>query len=97
MRTQDYNKPLDLIAYFQRGGLPDLGKPHPKAGYRWSIAGENIAKGQATPADVMRGWMKSPGHAANVLNCGFRNIGIGVAADTDGSLLWTQDFATAKK
>ena len=42
--------------------------------------GENIAKGQRTPAEVMTGWMNSPGHKANILNCGFKNIGVGVAA-----------------
>jgi uncharacterized protein YkwD len=64
------------------------------AGYRWSGAGENIAKGQRTPQDVMTSWMASPGHRANILNCGFKNIGVGVAADATGALLWTQDFAS---
>ena len=64
------------------------------AGYRWSGAGENIAKGQRTAADVMTSWMNSAGHKANILNCGFRNIGVGVAADAQGSLVWTQDFAS---
>jgi uncharacterized protein YkwD len=64
------------------------------AGYRWSGAGENIAKGQRTPAEVMTGWMNSPGHRANILNCGFKDLGVGVAADSYGSLLWTQDFAS---
>jgi uncharacterized protein YkwD len=64
------------------------------AGYRWSGAGENIAKGQRTAADVMNSWMNSAGHKANILNCGFKNIGVGVAADTQGSLVWTQNFAS---
>jgi uncharacterized protein YkwD len=64
------------------------------AGYRWSGAGENIAKGQRTPADVMTSWMNSAGHKANILNCGFKNIGVGVVADAQGSLVWTQNFAS---
>ncbi|MEV4708895.1 CAP domain-containing protein [Actinoplanes sp. NPDC049316] len=64
------------------------------AGYRWSGAGENIAKGQRTPAEVMTAWMNSSGHRANILNCGFKNIGVGVAADAQGALVWTQDFAS---
>ena len=64
------------------------------AGYRWSRAGENIAKGQRTPAEVMTAWMNSSGHKANILNCAFTNIGVGVVADSGGSLVWTQDFAT---
>jgi uncharacterized protein YkwD len=64
-----------------------------KAGYRWSGAAENIAKGQTTPASVMDSWMHSPGHRANILNCGFKNIGIGLAYQ-GRSPLWTQDFGS---
>ncbi len=64
-----------------------------RAGYRWAAAGENIAKGQGTPAEVMTSWMGSDGHRANILNCGFTGIGVGVVADPTGALLWTQDFA----
>jgi uncharacterized protein YkwD len=63
------------------------------AGYNWRSVGENIAKGQPTPAAVMRDWMNSSGHRANILNCGFRNIGIGVAY-AGRSPVWTQDFGT---
>lgn len=63
------------------------------AGYRWSGVGENIAKGQPTPAAVMTAWMNSSGHRANILNCNFRNIGIGLAYD-GRSPVWTQDFGT---
>ncbi|GAA4638386.1 hypothetical protein GCM10023196_095880 [Actinoallomurus vinaceus] len=63
------------------------------AGYRWSGWAENIAAGQQTPADVMNSWMNSPGHRANILNCGYRDIGVGVAYGSGGPW-WTQDFAT---
>lgn len=63
------------------------------AGYRWSTFGENIAAGQRTPAEVMRAWMNSPGHRANILNCAFKNIGVGVTLKS-GSPNWTQDFGT---
>jgi uncharacterized protein YkwD len=63
------------------------------AGYQWSGAGENIAKGQATPAAVMESWMNSPGHRANILNCGFKQLGVGVAYQ-GRSPIWTQDFAS---
>jgi uncharacterized protein YkwD len=64
-------------------------------GYKWRSIGENIAKGQATPASVMEAWMNSSGHRANILNCGFRNIGIGLAYD-GRSPVWTQDFGTPR-
>ncbi|WP_164986243.1 CAP domain-containing protein, partial [Streptomyces roseicoloratus] len=60
------------------------------AGYRWSTYGENIAMGQRTPADVMKAWMNSPGHRANILNCSFKEIGIGI--HTAGGPYWTQVF-----
>ncbi len=48
---------------------------------------ENVAKGYRTAQDVVRGWMDSPGHRANILNCGLREIGVGHA---NGA--WTQVF-----
>jgi uncharacterized protein YkwD len=47
----------------------------------WTV-GENIAWGSwdyATPASIVRGWMHSPPHRANILNGKFREIGIGVS------------------
>ncbi|MYV48115.1 CAP domain-containing protein [Streptomyces sp. SID2888] len=64
-----------------------------RAGYTWSSYGENVAYGYATPEQVMAGWMSSPGHKANILNCGFKEIGVGLAQP--GSY-WTQDFGTAR-
>lgn len=61
-------------------------------GIRFSAAGENIAKGQRTPAEVMRDWMNSPGHKANILNGSYQQIGVGVAKDSSGRFYWTQMF-----
>jgi uncharacterized protein YkwD len=58
-------------------------------GYAWSRLGENIAWGYPSARAVMRGWMNSPGHKANILNCSFRQIGIGRVGT-----YWTQNFAT---
>ncbi|MFI8914567.1 sigma-70 family RNA polymerase sigma factor [Streptomyces sp. NPDC053513] len=62
------------------------------AGYAWSSYGENIAKGQTTAAEVMDSWMHSPGHRANILNCGFKEIGVGL--HTSGGPYWTQAFGS---
>ncbi|WP_037858026.1 sigma-70 family RNA polymerase sigma factor [Streptomyces sp. NRRL S-340] len=69
----------------------DPGRRITAAGYRWSTYGENIARGQQTPASVMDSWMHSPGHRANILNCSFKNIGVGVRKGSGGPW-WTQDF-----
>ncbi|MFG2126150.1 CAP domain-containing protein [Streptomyces sp. NPDC048710] len=63
------------------------------AGYNWSTYGENVAYGYSTPEQVMAGWMSSPGHRANILNCSFKEIGVGLAQPNS---YWTQDFGTAR-
>ena len=40
-------------------------------------SGENIARGQTTPAQVVAGWMASPGHRENILRP-FTHLGVGV-------------------
>lgn len=60
-----------------------------KAGYAWRGWGENIAWGYTSAASVMDGWMHSAGHKANILNCSYTEIGIGVDR---GGINWTQDF-----
>ncbi|MDR6974111.1 RNA polymerase sigma factor (sigma-70 family) [Streptomyces sp. 3330] len=69
----------------------DPGRRITAAGYRWSTYGENIAKGQQTASSVMTSWMNSEGHRANILNCSFKNIGIGIH-DGSGGPWWTQNF-----
>jgi uncharacterized protein YkwD len=47
----------------------------------WAL-GENLAWGSgssATPAQIVRAWMRSAGHRRNILDAGFREIGIGIA------------------
>lgn len=62
------------------------------AGYAYSAAAENIAAGQRTPADVVKGWMNSAGHKANILNCAYTEIGVGYAKGGSYGTYWTQDF-----
>jgi uncharacterized protein YkwD len=54
--------------------------------------GENVARGQRDAADVMNSWMNSAGHRANILNCGFKAIGVGATKGVDGTLVWGQLF-----
>ncbi|RLV08848.1 RNA polymerase [Streptomyces griseocarneus] len=61
------------------------------AGYQWSTYGENIAYGQQDPASVMDSWMHSDGHRRNILNCSFKEIGVGVN-HAPGGPRWTQVF-----
>jgi len=52
--------------------------------------GENIAYNQATAAAVVRSWMNSDGHRANILNRRYSAIGVGMAEN--GGPYWTQMF-----
>lgn len=58
-------------------------------GIKYRSAGENIARGQATPQAVVNAWMNSSGHRANILNPSFTHIGVGYVAD---GRYWTQMF-----
>ncbi|MEV8510521.1 CAP domain-containing protein [Actinoplanes sp. NPDC051475] len=54
--------------------------------------GENVARGQQDAADVMKSWMNSEGHRANILNCDFGAIGVGAVKGVDGTIVWGQLF-----
>ncbi|MFK3733449.1 CAP domain-containing protein [Streptomyces sp. NPDC088090] len=55
------------------------------------LGAENIARGQVDATAVMVSWMNSDGHRANILNCDFTTLGVGVHFG-DGGPWWTQDF-----
>lgn len=69
-----YGSPFDMMKNF---------------GISYKTAGENIARGQATPQAVVDGWMNSSGHRANILNASYNRIGVGYVADGN---YWTQMF-----
>ena len=58
-------------------------------GLSYRTAGENIAKGYASPQAVVNGWMNSSGHRANILNASYTQIGVGYVS---GGNYWTQLF-----
>ncbi len=64
------------------------------AGYRWSTYGENIFKSPKDARTAMEGWMKSPGHRSNILNCAFKEIGVGINFSSNGPW-WTQNFGAS--
>ena len=71
-----YGSPFDMMQTF---------------GITYSTAGENIAKGQTSAAEVMNAWMNSSGHAANIMNSNFSEIGVGYVYN-GGVPIWTQMF-----
>jgi uncharacterized YkwD family protein/spore coat assembly protein SafA len=69
-----YGSPFDMIKNF---------------GITYKAAAENIAKGQTTPEQVVKSWMNSSGHRANILSTKYTHIGVGYAKDGH---IWTQQF-----
>ncbi|MEK4129895.1 CAP domain-containing protein [Solibacillus sp. FSL W8-0474] len=55
----------------------------------YKAAGENIAKGQKSPEQVVEAWMNSAGHRANILDKNFTHIGVGYVKNGH---IWTQQF-----
>ncbi|WP_369264721.1 CAP domain-containing protein [Streptomyces sp. R35] len=86
----------DMVARaFYSHTSPDGSQPWDRAaaaGCTRRTIGENIACGQRSPAEVVRGWMNSPGHRANILKPDFTHIGIGLAGGGKAGTYWTQLF-----
>ncbi|MFI0767551.1 CAP domain-containing protein [Streptomyces sp. NPDC021218] len=86
----------DMVArdFYSHTG-PEGGQPWDRArtaGATHRGIGENIACGQRSPAEVVRGWMNSPGHRANILKPDFTHIGVGHATGSRAGTYWTQVF-----
>ncbi|MFJ7336040.1 CAP domain-containing protein [Streptomyces sp. NPDC101110] len=90
--AQNYSEEMAARGFFDHTD-PDGRTPWDraeKAGIA-NLGGENIARGQADAAAVMDAWMNSPGHRANILNCDFKTLGVGVELGSGGPW-WTQNF-----
>ncbi|WGV27958.1 CAP domain-containing protein [Halotia branconii] len=88
------DKYAELMAernYFSHTG-PDGSQAWDRAkavGFEAQTMGENIAAGQRTPEEVVKGWMDSPGHRANILNPRFTQLGVGFEKN-----YWVQNFGS---
>lgn len=58
----------------------------------YQAAGENIAYGQRTPADVVEAWMNSSGHRANIMSKNYNKLGVGCYIDSNNVVYWSQIF-----
>jgi uncharacterized YkwD family protein len=89
--AREKSKDMATNNYFDHNS-PTYGSPFDmmkQYGISYSTAGENIAKGQRTPAEVVDGWMNSQGHRENILNGSFTHIGVGYVEQGNH---WTQQF-----
>ena len=60
----------------------------------WTFLGENLAAGQESPERVVRAWMASPTHRANVLSTQACEVGVGRATARGGrySIYWVMEI-----
>ncbi|MGW3651269.1 CAP domain-containing protein [Streptomyces sp. NPDC000878] len=92
--AQAHSTDMVVRAFYSHTG-PDGSQPWDRAATAGSTRrtiGENIACGQRSPAEVVEGWMNSPGHRANILKREFTHIGIGFAGGGKAGTYWTQLF-----
>ena len=89
----------DYFSHYTKGRNEGSCQRLRRNGYRWRLCGENIAWGsgsKGSPNSRFQAWMNSPGHRANILKRGFREVGIGAARGTfqrhSNVTMWTVDF-----
>lgn len=87
----------DFFAHTGSDGT-NVGSRATRAGYAWSAVGENIAAGYASLDTVMRGWLESPGHCANLMNPNFTEVGLVIKTSkgTKYTSYWTLVLARPK-
>lgn len=100
---EHFNENAALMNYAQEWALnmSDMGRmKHSdmdsimKLGF--SRVGENIACGQKDEASVMKTWLNSPGHRANIMSKIYTDIGCGFAFGADSAIYWCVCFGTPK-
>lgn len=89
--AREKSRDMSANNYFSHTS-PNYGSPFDMMkswGITYNSAGENIARGQSTPEEVVNAWMNSEGHRANILSPKYTHIGVGYIEDGD---FWTQEF-----
>ncbi|MBU8567264.1 hypothetical protein KM914_12595 [Virgibacillus pantothenticus] len=89
--AREKSRDMATNGYFAHNS-PTYGSPFDmmkKYGISYSAAGENIAKGQRSPQEVVNAWMNSQGHRENIMNAKFTHIGVGYVQQGNH---WTQQF-----
>ena len=69
-----------------------------RANYTWSAVAENVAAGQTTAEEVVKTWLASPGHCANLMNPRYSDTGVAYAVNpaNEQGIYWVQVFAAQK-
>jgi uncharacterized protein YkwD len=95
----DHARDMARRKYFEHEGR-DGSQPKDRvqrAGYKSRLTGENIALGPESAEEVVKGWLDSPGHCANIMDARFQDIGVGVATGRGrGQIYWVQNFGAPR-
>ena len=91
----------DFLSHTGKDGS-EIGERIQTAGYRWknsktgSSIGENIAAGQQSVAEVMKGWRNSTSHYKNMTNTKFTHVGFGMSVNQKSKYkkYWVQNFGS---
>lgn len=87
--AQGHSHDMALSNYFAHVG-PDgsnLVSRVAATSYRYRALAENLAAGYQTPEAVVAGWMESPGHRRNLINCTYTQLGVGYTFQADDAPL----------
>jgi uncharacterized protein YkwD len=96
LHAQDMAAQQYLAHVARDGSTPAQRIAH--AGYAWNSVGENVASGQKSAEDVVRDWLESPGHCANIMSDDFADMGVAFAVNIKSKpvVYWAQEFGRAK-
>ena len=87
-------------SYFSHTGRDGstVGGRATRDGYRWRSIGENIAAGQMNADAVVQGWLRSPGHCANIMAPAHEEMGTAFVVNTRSTMgiYWVQVFGTGR-
>jgi uncharacterized protein YkwD len=67
------------------------------AGYKYTLAGENLARGEVELEDVVKAWMNSKIHRENIAEEEYTETGVGIAKADKDRFYYTQVFANPRK
>lgn len=76
------------------GAGGSVGNRVKEEGYAYALVGENIAYGYRDEAKVLKAWLRSAGHKANILHPSFRHIGYAMRRNKRGVPYWCVVFGT---
>lgn len=90
LAAQRHSADMATAQYFSHtdSGGHDAGYRLKAVGYNWSAWAENIASGQTSVEQVMRDWINSPSHCANLMNTHVTEVAVACARSSNKTY-WT--------